>query len=524
MAIRDLEIGEAYLRAAGENIQIHGGIGVTWGHDAHLYFKRATSSAQAVRHAVGAPRADRAPARPVTGRHGVPEPDLKDGDFSCSGLVKGNLPPNGGVDRLQTADEVIWVSVTAATSDAGHGPVSAIATGRRRRAWSWLVQILLAGVAIGLIGLLRDELPDLGAIWRAATHAGAGWLVVVVAAVAASMSCFARLQRALLRCGGVEISRRRVLAVTYASNALSATLPAGPAVSVVYSFRQWRRGGASASVATAVIMVGGIITTAAYSAIAMTTLLAEPHSRTPAALGLAALAGAAGALALLSRPRRSRAWLLRTLRAAARPARRVRFAAPLVRALADGLRQARGVVRLAPRDVGALSVLALLNWAFDILALAAACRALGIDMAPGAIAVAYFAAQAAGSLFPLLPGGLGAIEGGMMATLVALGAGAVPAGAAVGLYRVVSFWGLAAAGWLAWLGLWLRAAAGRPAAVWPRRMTCLPAGARRAAIGFGAMAGVATCFAPSVSASVSAEVPPPAPAPPAAAPTAAASD
>jgi alkylation response protein AidB-like acyl-CoA dehydrogenase len=32
---------EAYFRCAAENIQIHGGIGFTWEHDAHLYFKRA---------------------------------------------------------------------------------------------------------------------------------------------------------------------------------------------------------------------------------------------------------------------------------------------------------------------------------------------------------------------------------------------------------------------------------------------------------------------------------------------------
>jgi alkylation response protein AidB-like acyl-CoA dehydrogenase len=34
---------EAYFRTAGQNIQIHGGIGFTWEHDAHLYFKRAKS-------------------------------------------------------------------------------------------------------------------------------------------------------------------------------------------------------------------------------------------------------------------------------------------------------------------------------------------------------------------------------------------------------------------------------------------------------------------------------------------------
>ncbi len=32
---------EAYSHVAGENIQVHGGIGFTWEHDAHLFFKRA---------------------------------------------------------------------------------------------------------------------------------------------------------------------------------------------------------------------------------------------------------------------------------------------------------------------------------------------------------------------------------------------------------------------------------------------------------------------------------------------------
>ncbi|WP_330255211.1 acyl-CoA/acyl-ACP dehydrogenase [Nocardia sp. NBC_00565] len=36
----------AFTNAAKENIQIHGGIGYTWEHDAHLYLKRAKSSEQ----------------------------------------------------------------------------------------------------------------------------------------------------------------------------------------------------------------------------------------------------------------------------------------------------------------------------------------------------------------------------------------------------------------------------------------------------------------------------------------------
>ncbi|GAA3526933.1 acyl-CoA dehydrogenase family protein [Amycolatopsis ultiminotia] len=47
---------EAYTHAAKENLQIHGGIGYTWEHDAHLYLKRAKSSEQLF----GAPASHRA--------------------------------------------------------------------------------------------------------------------------------------------------------------------------------------------------------------------------------------------------------------------------------------------------------------------------------------------------------------------------------------------------------------------------------------------------------------------------------
>lgn len=43
-AIAGAVCGEAALLAAGENVQVHGGIGMTWEHSAHLYLKRATTS------------------------------------------------------------------------------------------------------------------------------------------------------------------------------------------------------------------------------------------------------------------------------------------------------------------------------------------------------------------------------------------------------------------------------------------------------------------------------------------------
>ena len=43
-ALAKAHCSAAYTRVAAENIQIHGGIGFTWEHPAHLYFKRAKTS------------------------------------------------------------------------------------------------------------------------------------------------------------------------------------------------------------------------------------------------------------------------------------------------------------------------------------------------------------------------------------------------------------------------------------------------------------------------------------------------
>src|SRR4051812_4005699 len=137
----------------------------------------------------------------------------------------------------------------------------------------------------------RDRLPDPQAMWRIAVHAGPGWLACAVAAQLASMSMFARVQRRLLRAGGVRMSLPRALRMTYAGNALSATLPAGPAISVAFTFRQYRRAGAHARLATMVILLGGLIMTGAYALVGLAALVADPRSRglTVAALGVTAV-------------------------------------------------------------------------------------------------------------------------------------------------------------------------------------------------------------------------------------------
>lgn len=314
----------------------------------------------------------------------------------------------------------------------------------RSRWWRWGARAGMTVALAGCVVAFRDRLPSPGALWRVATHAHPGWFVVVIVGQLASMDAFARVQRRLVRAGGGRMSLRRALRVTYAGNALSTTLPVGPAVSVAFGFRQFRRAGASPRHATAVIALGGVIMTTAYSLVALAALVAEPWSRAFALEALATLVICAGAgMAVWSlRP----APLARLARRAVRPLLAHRLAAPVAE-LFDG----RGALRLGPRDWAALSVLALVNWLADIASLDAAGRAVGLHAALYGVALAYFAAQAAGSLFPLLPGGLGAIEGSLTASLMAFGALAVPAGAAVALYRLVSFWGVVGAGWLAWL-------------------------------------------------------------------------
>jgi alkylation response protein AidB-like acyl-CoA dehydrogenase len=44
-SIAKASASDAVLRCTADNIQIHGGIGVTWEHDAHLYYRRAIAAA-----------------------------------------------------------------------------------------------------------------------------------------------------------------------------------------------------------------------------------------------------------------------------------------------------------------------------------------------------------------------------------------------------------------------------------------------------------------------------------------------
>ncbi len=133
--------------------------------------------------------------------------------------------------------------------------------------------------------------------------------------------------------------------------------------------------------------------------------------------------------------------------------------APLVRSDAtDGWRGALGAIPSGIRDAIAVArrrdrrlLGAPAWWGFDIATLAACLAAFGEPPAPAALVVAYFVGML-GNLLPL-PGGVGGVDGGLIAALIAFGVDPGLAFVGVFSYRVFSFWLPTVAGVPAYLAL-----------------------------------------------------------------------
>jgi uncharacterized membrane protein YbhN (UPF0104 family) len=116
-------------------------------------------------------------------------------------------------------------------------------------------------------------------------------------------------------------------------------------------------------------------------------------------------------------------------------------------AIRESIRIAAELVRRRP-----LAVLGAIGyWGFDIAALWASLHAFGAPPPLATIVMAYFVGQL-GNVLPL-PGGVGGVEGGMIAALIAFGAHGSLAILGVLAYRLISFWLPTAPGALAYLRL-----------------------------------------------------------------------
>jgi uncharacterized membrane protein YbhN (UPF0104 family) len=115
-----------------------------------------------------------------------------------------------------------------------------------------------------------------------------------------------------------------------------------------------------------------------------------------------------------------------------------------VGAMSDGVRDARALV--TARDWKLIGAVAY--YAFDNAVLWAAFHAFGHPPAIGVIVMGYLVGSLAGAL--PLPGGLGAVDGGLIGALVLYGSPAPSAAAAVLLYRSLSLALPAALGAIGW--------------------------------------------------------------------------
>jgi putative heme transporter len=283
------------------------------------------------------------------------------------------------------------------------------------------------------------------------------WIPAVIVLEAASMAALAGMQRRLLATGGARVRVRPMLATTLAANALSVSVPlAGPELGTAFAFRRFTGQGVDAPLAVWSLIVGGVVSTAAGVLLVVGGGLSSgniPVVVAAVATGLLAAAAFAAAVAATRRPRmrsaleRPAAWVLRHgARLLRRPAEQP---SQVIRSWADRLRS----LRLPPSGWITVTALALANWLADAAVFAVSIQAVGAAIPWHVLLLAYGSGVGAQTL-NITPGGFGVTEGALGVALVAGGLRASQALAAVLLYRLVSFWLIALAGWL--ILLWLR--------------------------------------------------------------------
>jgi uncharacterized membrane protein YbhN (UPF0104 family) len=354
---------------------------------------------------------------------------------------------------------------------AGVWPGRSSKSSHRRRC------VLRVVVAIAIVVVVASQRRSLVAATDRLGQVAPAWLVLAVAAEAVSFLAAAELQHQLLAGTGTRVDRRCLIALSYAATAMSATLPAGPAVSGRYTYRALTRRGSTAGAAAWVLAAAAVLSTVSLALLGLIGAqlrgLGVLCSLVGGVVGVAVVLVAAGAVAALvwsSRHRRRLEGLVRSWSARRKGrgivARRLGLPSRPTDTDTDtgavGWLSAAGVDRhraLGPARLSAALGLAGANWLLDIAALAVAFVALGLEVPWQGLLLAYAVTQLATTV-PLVPGSIGVAEGSMAAALVCSGVHPSAAIAGVLVYRLVSFWLVLPAGWLAWR--YLNRVEGRP--------------------------------------------------------------
>jgi uncharacterized protein (TIRG00374 family) len=320
--------------------------------------------------------------------------------------------------------------------------------------WTVRIAVMLTAAAIG-VSVLNSRRTELAGAAAALHHLRWPWLVVAGSAELASVVAYAALEGRMLASGGVDVGMPSLTGIALAGYAIQNSLPAGPAWSAVFAFRQFRRRGADALVAGWAMVIVPVVSGAVLVGLAVLgTVLAQGQA---SSLGLVEVVVGVAllAIALIVAVRRGAATgalargITRVLAFAQRVVRRPRRDP---HELVEHTRLRLVAVTPRPRDWAAATGFAVANWSLDCLCLVVAFVALAAPVPWRGLLLAYGAGQLAANL-PITPGGLGAVEGSLTVALVFYGGGRVSTVAAVLLYRIISFWALLPLGWASWLAL-----------------------------------------------------------------------
>jgi uncharacterized protein (TIRG00374 family) len=317
-----------------------------------------------------------------------------------------------------------------------------------RRPWQVAVRYLLgAAVGAGVVVLLLPKRSDLVAAWHQLGTGDLGWIAAAVGAEGLSLLTFAWLQRRVLRLSGATAALPGLFALSLANDAIANTVPGEPAVSSAYRYRYYRHCGASAASAgwtIFTILIAQAIGMSLLLLIGVVVALAGSASPAGAGVTVAGLLIVAAAGAILIR----RDLVLRLASALMRLLRKVTgYPRGTIGARIDATLARMREIPLSSRSTAGVVTIATAVWCSDFLCLLCGFRAVHAAIPWHGVLLAYGVAQVAGS-FPLVPGGLGIVEGSLAVVLAAYGAGRAAAVSAALAFRLVNFWLAIAVGWV----------------------------------------------------------------------------
>ena len=310
----------------------------------------------------------------------------------------------------------------------------------RRRRWPRVaVAILAAGAMAWLIVANRHTLGEsLGALGNIDFR----WFALAIVCEAVSLTAFGLSRRRLLRADGHQADFASVMAITYAGNALSMSIPfAGAELAAVFSYQQFRRRGLDPALTGWALGISAIASSSALALILIAGAFAGGAPLVTVAGFAAAAVFALPALTVLLALRypRARQVANKALASLVPLARRVLRKPGLDPAALDEFLTRLASIKLRWPQYAEVFGLAAVNWLADCACLACAIHATGAPIPWRGLVLAYGAGAAVGST-GVTPGGFGLVEVTLTAALVAAGLTTGRALTAVLAYRLINFW------------------------------------------------------------------------------------